>query len=61
VGEGGAKQASSRWRELSHFDTAAISIPTGLRCAVAIALPLIVGISTGATHGPQAGAPWVPS
>lgn len=51
--EGGAKQASSRWHELSHFDTAAISISTGLRCAVAIALPLIIGISTG--HSRAAG------
>lgn len=47
VVEGGAKQQRSRWHELSRFDTAAISVPTGLRCAVAIALPLIVGISTG--------------
>jgi hypothetical protein len=45
--EGGAKQTAGRWQSLSRFDTAAISIPTGLRCAVAIALPLIVGISTG--------------
>ena len=53
VVEGGAKQTAGRWQSLSHFDTAAISVPTGLRCAVAIALPLIVGISTG--HSRAAG------
>lgn len=53
VVEGGAEQTRSRWQALSRFDTAAISIPTGLRCAVAIALPLIVGISTG--HSRAAG------
>lgn len=47
VVEGGTKGPTSRWQELSHFETGAISIPTGLRCAVAIALPLIIGISTG--------------
>lgn len=34
-------------RSLWRLDTAAVSVPTGLRCAVAIALPLIVGISSG--------------
>jgi hypothetical protein len=53
VVEGGAEQRGSLWRELSHFDAVAISIPTGLRCAVAIALPLIVGISSG--HSRAAG------
>ena len=55
VAEGGTEQQGgpSRWRELSHFDTAAVSVPTGLRCAVAIALPLIVGISSG--HSRAAG------
>jgi hypothetical protein len=47
VVEGGAEKTAIRWEALSRFDTAAISVPTGLRCAVAIALPLIVGISTG--------------
>lgn len=44
---GGTTEPAGRWQSLSHFDTAAVSIPTGLRCAVAIALPLIVGISSG--------------
>jgi hypothetical protein len=53
VVEGGAQQHGSRWQELARFETAAISIPTGLRCAVAIALPLVVGISSG--HSRAAG------
>ncbi len=53
VVEGGAGRAGGRWQEVWHFDTAAISIPTGLRCAVAIALPLIIGISSG--HSRAAG------
>jgi uncharacterized membrane protein YccC len=46
VVEGGTEagtQPGSPWR----FDLAALSVPTGLRAAAAIALPLIVGIGTG--------------
>ncbi len=43
----GVEPAASRTRSLWYFDTAALSASTGLRCATAIALPLIVGIGTG--------------
>ena len=52
MAEGGGNRGV-RWQDLWRFDTAAISIPTGLRCAAAIALPLVVGISTG--HSRAAG------
>ena len=46
---GGGERAdpADRKRSLWYLDTSAVSIPVGLQCAVAIALPLIVGISTG--------------
>ncbi len=44
---GGAVQPGAASRSLWFFDTAAVSAPTGLRCAAAIALPLLVGIGTG--------------
>ena len=44
--EGGA-EAGAQLRSIWRFDTAALSVPTGLRSAAAIALPLIVGIGTG--------------
>lgn len=43
----GSAGAGAQRVSLWHFDRAAISVPTGLRCAAAVALPLIVGIGTG--------------
>ncbi len=44
MSEGGPEPAE---RSLWHLDFSAASIPVGLQCAAAIALPLLVGISTG--------------
>ncbi len=46
MAESGADPVEPK-RSLWYLDTSAVSIPVGLQCAVAIALPLIVGISTG--------------
>jgi fusaric acid resistance family protein len=40
-------EPAERKRSLWYLDTSSVSIPVGLQCATAIALPLIVGISTG--------------
>jgi uncharacterized membrane protein YccC len=43
----GSAEAGTQLRSIWRFDTAALSVPTGLRSAAAIALPLIVGIGSG--------------